>query len=316
MFKKAVSRYLILGVVLFFALMGFTGSVYPDDKVNILMVHKGNHKPYMMAMDGFKEELAGKGVSAEYNYIDLKEQKANVDSDQINFIVALGSDAVKYAKDNYSDRPIVFTMVLNPVESNVVKNIDSPGENITGVMLNIDILRSIELLKNILPNIDSVGMLYDKNKKSWLRAEVEYAAMQSDVKLHAAGIDDRKQINKQLTYVLRKSDCLWAWVDPLVYSKQTLREILMKTLKQKVPFITFSSAYVKAGALLSFECDYTEIGKQTSLVMYEVIKGKDPGSIPVRGPDTIKIAVNKRTAETIGIKFPKEYLETAVVYGE
>ena len=141
------------------------------------------------------------------------------------------------------------------------------------------------------------------------------------VTVHEFGRDDSGFLYMVMEYVegvslkeiIKEADLLWAGVDPLVYNVKSSQYILLRTLREKVPFIAYSSLYVKAGALAAFECDYDDIGRQTARVAIEVIADKKAGSLPVAFPEKRRLIINKNTAKIIGVRIPRKVLEEAEV---
>ena len=75
--------------------------------------------------------------------------------------------------------------------------------------------------------------------------------------------------------------------------------------------MAFSAHYVKAGALLALECDYYDVGRQTGEIADSILKGTDPGTIPITFPRKKNLVINKRTAKTIGVNIPRDVLKKA-----
>ena len=311
MLKKKIGLFLFLFLFL-------ATTAYSKQRYSVLFLYKETHKPYKEALAGFKKSVKNQGVNVDIAYADFSESSVVnqiEDTSRFDAVVAMGTSSVNFAKKEYPNLPIVFTMVLNPIESGIVKSFQVPGGNTTGVMLNIRTLKKLRLLQDIFPDIRVVGMLYDSVKKKWQKEEVNRAVQIAELELNAVAVNTSAEIKKNLSIVLDQSDCLLSWVDPLVYNRNTIREIMVMTIKKKVPFIAFSSSYVKAGALIAFECDYFDVGQQTAELLAEVLRGEDAGKIPLYEPTKINISVNKRTAKLIGVKIKKKYLAKAKIFG-
>jgi len=89
--------------------------------------------------------------------------------------------------------------------------------------------------------------------------------------------------------------------------------IFLYTLRNKLPFMGLSPAFVKAGALMALAVDYQEVGAQCGGLAARILSGESPSSLPVTTPHKAILHINLKTAETIGIKIPAERLKGAVV---
>jgi putative ABC transport system substrate-binding protein len=264
------------------------------------------------------DELWSSGRKLEPVYYDLEEAEGEekeladkINGEKPDLIFALGTEAALFAKKNLDDIPIIFSMVLNPVKSGIAESLQVPGDNITGVCLNIPVELQFKKLKEIIPDIKRIGYLYDAHKKSVLKDAARQAADKLGLQMISRPIYSREDVPQELSIIIREADCLWAEIDPLVYSPQSARHIILETLKARLPFMAFSFPYVKAGALLAMECDYYDIGKQSAQTAIKILEGQKPGSIPVALPRETRLAINRRTARTIRLTIPEKSLDKA-----
>ena len=307
---KKISLKIVLILLLLFNHPFFA---FCEEQYVIAVIRSQDIIPYGSAFIGFQEELKKfeKEVRVEYvdfNFDEYISQPQELISKMIQtkpqLIFTIGTEATVFAKQNFKDFPIVFSMVLDPVASGIVKSFDSSQENITGVSLKISVEEQFKNLKQILPKISKIGMLYDAQKMIALKDEAERAAQNLNLSLVAVSVLSKSEVDQALEDILEKADCLWAGVDTLIYNAQSAEHILLMTLRNKIPFMAFSSHYVKAGALLALEADYEDIGRQTAELALKVLRGESAGKIPVQSPRKIQLVTNKKTAELIGVKVP------------
>lgn len=283
----------------------------------IAVISSRQIKPYQDALSGFEEELKGNGYKLSPHRYDLDNAKGKEPqlTGEINalkpaLIFVIGTEAALFAKENFKDRPIVFSMVLSPAKAGIAKSLTNPGDNLTGVSLDISPEAQFRKLKEILPEVRRVGIIYNAKEGDWIRS-IEEAARKSGLSLVAKPVNAESDVPGKLSEVTKEADCLWAQVDPLIYNTQSSQHILLTLLRDKMPFMVFSAQYVKAGALLALECDYHDIGRQAARIAVRVLNGENAGSIPVVFPERTNLMVNQRTAQLIGINIPKKLLEEA-----
>lgn len=89
------------------------------------------------------------------------------------------------------------------------------------------------------------------------------------------------------------------------------REINLFALKERVPVIAWSRAFVVAGALMSYGPDRAEMHRLAATTVAKILQGKRPADIPVEQPTRYELVVNLATAKTIGVTIPPSVLARA-----
>jgi putative ABC transport system substrate-binding protein len=310
-----------LGAVFFILLLADTSFCREARTVHVLFSR--SLRPYHEALKGFKEGVRAQGYDVQYREDDISKLAGGepklireINDSKPDAVLAIGTEAALLARDNVKETPVIFTMVLSPLESGVADSVERPGENITGVSLDIPIEEQFDVLKRVLPGIRKVGMLYDVDTKRKMAREASTAAAREGLTIIAKGIRSRTEISQGLDEVLVDADCLWGGVDPMIYNPSTASQIILTTIKKHVPFMAFSANFVRAGALMALECDYFEIGRQTAEVAANIFKGRKPSSIPVGSPKKTILVINMSTARNIGVSIPADLLKDAVILGE
>jgi putative ABC transport system substrate-binding protein len=232
-------------------------------------------------------------------------------------MLVLGTDAAVFAKKSMANIPSVFAMVVNPRDSGLIDEQGKSCENMAGVSLDVPIERQFSFMKEIVPKLKTVGMLYDAESKEWLKNEAQKAADAMGLTLKAVAVKPPYDVESAINNDLKGVDVLWASIDPKIYNANTAKSVLLSTLRMKLPFMAFTSKYVKAGALVALECDYIGVGRQAADIARSVIEGKRPGEIGVLAPVAIETAVNTRTAQLIKLDLSDSVVKLARhVYGE
>ena len=228
-----------------------------------------------------------------------------------DLVLAVGTTAALAAKDGLKDIPIVLCMVLNPVSSGLVANMKSPGGNITGASLDIPLQTQFKYIKMLVPDLKSIGVLYNPEETGELVKEAEKTAVAMKISLIAKAISSEREVPDALKNVLNNVDVLWSVADGTVFGLQSTQYILLTTLKTGVPFIGLSSAFVKAGALMALSCDYTDIGIQAAETAKRILDGENPKDIPIAVPRKVLLCINLRIAKHIGLNIPTSIIELA-----
>ena len=304
------SLVFLLYLTVFFS----SSTAFPEEKYVVDILTNKGIKQYDQSIAGFETELAQKNFNVSYNIYDQDlAQNPSIVGEILdtkpNHVLAVGTEKALFAKENFKDLPVVFSMVLDPIEGGIVESWDNSGKNLSGVSLKISVEKQFEKLKKILPDVKSVGMLYDAKNKQGLRLEAEHAAQNLGLRLVAKSVISKADVADALDELVTEVDCLWAGVDTLIYNPQSAKHILLTTLRSKIPFMAFSSHYVDAGALMALECDYEDIGKQTADIVTKILAGESPGSIPIEFPRKLKLITNQNTAEVLDLQIPQELFD-------
>jgi putative tryptophan/tyrosine transport system substrate-binding protein len=320
--RRMDKKVLYLISILFFAGSFFISSLplrlaFSSEEQVVVALRSKTIKPYNDALSGFEEELAKNGYKPSQRSYDLDEAKGKeqqlvkeIRDLKPMLIFAAGTEAALFAKEKLKDFPVVFSMVLDPVKSGIIESASSPGDSLSGVSLDISPELQFRKLKELLPKLSRVGVIYNAKEKAWIK-EIEAVARALGLVIVAKPVDSESDVPVKLEEIAKEADCLWAQVDPMIYNSQSSQYILLTLVRNKIPLMAFSSQYVKAGALLALECDYVDIGRQAAQIAIRVLKGGAFGSVALTFPAKAKLIVNKKIAQLLGINIPQKILEEA-----
>jgi putative ABC transport system substrate-binding protein len=311
LYKRFLTAFFTAILLLLF--VSFAGA--KEEK--ICVIKSKDIAPYNSAVEGFKSWLKEKKREVQIIEYTMREDKRGnsiilkkVTEDNPDLILTICSGATELAQSYLENIPIVFSLVLNPVTSGLVKKMRSSGNNTTGASLDIPIRTQLEKLKQILPQTRRVGVIYSA-ETSDLISEAEKEAKSLGLELVIYFISSEDQVPKALEKLSKKIDCLWSVADGKVFTPQSTQFIILYALRNGVPFMGLSESFVKAGALFSLRCDYEDIGRQSGELALEILSGKSSSQLPISVPRKTSLVLNLRTAEQIGIEFPPTLVSLA-----
>lgn len=289
-------------------------------KDSIVVLKTLDIEPYEIALKSFKSTLKEKGDDPKIGEYVLPEGSQERDSlladirrQKPRVIVTLGSAATSHISKVVKDIPVVFCVVLNPVASGFVRSMNAPGNNLTGASLDIPAQVQFEALRSIVPHIRRVGVIYNPKETESVVQQAKTAAKRIGWDLVGIPIPSKEKVPEALRTLDGSVDALWSVADSTTFSSGSVEFILLHTLRNKIPFMGLSPAFVKAGALMALAVNYEEVGVQCGSQAIKVLMGDDPSSIPVTRPQRLTLHVNLKTAETLGLKIPRNRLQGAVV---
>jgi putative ABC transport system substrate-binding protein len=104
---------------------------------------------------------------------------------------------------------------------------------------------------------------------------------------------------------------LWSLNDPVVYNPETARSLLLFSLRNRIPMVGQSGAWVRAGALYALDRDYDDVGAQCAQLTALILAGAMPATVTPVPPRKVRYIVNARTAADIGVALPEAILRGA-----
>lgn len=225
-------------------------------------------------------------------------------------IITVGSSATKLAQRSFTDIPIVFSAVMYPKLSGFVQSNQVPGGNLTGASLNIPVDIQFKYFQKIVPNLKRVGVLYTDNTETLIEP-ARKAAGKRGIELIPYKVNLSKDIPKALDSLATTVDGIWSVADPMLFTPQSTRYILLNTLRKRIPFMGFSRYVVESGALFALDFDYKAIGYQAGTTANRILGGANPANIPVTSVDVIWFHYNEKTAQHLKITIPEELMAVA-----
>ena len=229
----------------------------------------------------------------------------------VDVLVTEGTPASLAAKGATQLVPIVMVYVGDPVASGLVSSLGRPGGNITGVSMNANeiVQKDIELLKEIAPAISRVAVFTDSTNPSHTPA---FAAMEATatllkVRLQRVDVRTATDLDGGFAATLRQRAEAIA-VYPLSTMPVDIRRIAGFAVKNRLPTVTNTTAYVQEGLLAGYGPNVPDQYHRAAVYIDRVLKGAQPADLPVEQPTNFELVVNLRTAKALGITIPQSLL--------
>ncbi len=231
---------------------------------------------------------------------------------KVDVIMGVNNVVIRAAKDATKTIPIVMISSVDPVAAGYVDSFAHPGGNVTGLAwLNRDISsKRVELLKQVLPKMSRIAVLWDGNAPGPAIAFKEYTAAAQGFKLDLRSIEI-KAPNPNLERAIQTAknarvDALFVVSNPLMgqYSKQ----VFDLALKHRMPSMTEEIRYVDAGGLMSYGAHLADLYRRAAGYVVEILKAAKPGDLAVKLPEKFELSVNLKTARQLDINIPQQVL--------
>jgi putative ABC transport system substrate-binding protein len=228
-----------------------------------------------------------------------------------DLLVAQQEHSARALKAATSKISIVFVEVGDPLAADLVASVPRPGGNITGVSSLATELtpKRLEILKATFPGVRRVWAVYhadDLSSGAAARKAQEVAAVLK-LDVVAQAVRTREELVHHLK-TLRPGDGL---LSPPALTLNIPGVILDLELMSKWPALFYGTFWVQAGAVVSYGSDPHAEGVQAARLVARILRGERPQDLPVEGANKIELAINLKTARSLGITIPREILVRA-----
>jgi putative ABC transport system substrate-binding protein len=258
--------------------------------------------------------IEGRTIEIEYRWSEGRpERYAEIAAEfvrlKVDVIVTVGS-AVPIVKQATSAIPIVFAVGIDPVGSGLVASLAKPGGNVTGLSIQANELagKRIELLREIMPKLRKLAIMFnaDNTQPVLEMGETQAEARRLGLEVAPRAIRRAEDIAAAFQDLKTKADALYVAVDQLIVANRTA--ILAAALNERMPTIFSTRDFVKAGGLMSYGPNYSDLFRHSADYVDKILRGTKPGEIPVEQPTKFELVVNLTTAKTLDLTIPGSFL--------
>src|SRR5215831_6285782 len=242
----------------------------------------------------------------------LPELAAELVRMKVDVIVTGTNIHVAAVRRATSTIPIVFIFAADPVGSGFVRSLARPGGNATGLSADASPElwpKYLTMLKEIVPRLSRVGVMGQVVTQVGF-AELREASKKLDLALEVADLRGADDFDPAFAAMIAKRiGALMVIIGPLTY---LLKErIAEAALKSHLPTISNANQYAQAGLLLSYGPDLTDLYRRGATYVDKILHGANPADLPVEQPSKYELAINLKTAKTLGLALPQSLLMRA-----
>src|SRR6266550_6240279 len=260
-----------------------------------------------------RDYIEGQNIAIEYRYAEGKvdrfsELAAELVRLKVDVIVVAGGPVwVRAAKNATKTIPIVMMgSGTDPVVAGLIQSLARPGGNVTGLTLLSEELggKRLELLKEAVPNVARVAVLYDPASPGTVREMKELlpvAARALGLTVQAWDVRAADGFEKVFAALSNeRPDGLYVVAGPLVRANG--KRIANLALKSRLPSMYAIRESVDAGGLMYYGADLVDSYRRIATYVDKILKGAKPADLPVEQPTKFELIINLKTAQQIGVK--------------
>jgi putative ABC transport system substrate-binding protein len=245
--------------------------------------------------------------SAHADMSRLPDLAAELVALRVDLVVAGGTPAALAASRATADIPILIATVGDPLGSGLVTSMAHPGKNVTGLTsLSTELInKRLDLLRQILPGIHRVGLLYDPTNPNDAPSAPRF---ESDcVKFRFDPILAPARNTEEIAAAFRT--LAQDGVEGLIVATgntntAALDQIIGYAAQHHLPTMYGLSSYPEAGGLASYAADYADLFRRAAAFADKIFKGAKPGDLAIERPVVFNFVINHKTARSLGIEIP------------
>ncbi len=329
---------LIFGVVLLFVLGVFymkernketetqtVTEVKKEVKLGVLQLL--SHPALDEIYRGLTEELARQGYEEGKN-LQIDFQNAQADQSNLvamsealvenknDIIVGITTPATLSLANATKEIPIVMGGITYPVEAGLIADENKPGNNITGVSDRTPIKTQLEIMKEVLPDLKKLGVLYTSSEDNSVKQveEVKKAAEELGLELKIATVASTNDVQQVTESLASEVQAIFVPIDNTIAS--TMATVAKIADEFKIGVFPSADTMVADGGVLGLGVDQYQIGVKTAEVVVAILNGAKPAETPITIANEGVIYLNMAKAEQLGMTIPESIKTKAKIVGK
>ena len=249
--------------------------------------------------------------SAEGKFERWPEIVRELISIKTEVIVSLSADPITLAVKEVTQSVPIVIISSDPVASGLAQSLAHPGGNITGLTTGTgpeNWAKDIQLLKDPVPGMSRVAYLQDKREyPPWLPQGIRGLEQELGIKVLLSGPTASMDYVETFALIAReRADALF--VDPVGRNFANRRLILELAANNRLPASYILKEYVAAGGLVAHGPDFSDVFRRLAGFVDRILKGAKPADLPFERPAKFVLAINLKTAKTLGLTIPPSLL--------
>jgi hypothetical protein len=267
----------------------------------VVVVSSERSAAYVEAAEALTEQLEKGGLARQQVQVIQAAEWSGAGSLKPSLFVALGAQAAELLARAELAAPLLCTLLPRAsFERALAAAGRKSGTQLSAIFLDQPVLRQLNLIHLAMPAAHRIGVLW--GLESIGRAPVLRSLVRSrHLELVEATVGPEEALFPALQRVLHQSDLLLVVPDSAIYNSSTVQNILLASVRAKVPLLAFSPAYARAGAALALYVTPTQLGVQAGRMATGVLQGKELAATPLYAQD-FEVLVNQPVAHALGLK--------------
>ncbi|GAA0053841.1 tryptophan ABC transporter substrate-binding protein [Streptococcus canis] len=263
-----------------------------------------------------KQTPRGKHVTIKLMNAEGDQSKIQAMSRQLtqsgnDIVIGIATPAAQGLAAATKDIPVVMSAISDPVGAKLVKHLERPEGNVTGLSNKVPVKQTIDLMRELTPEAKRIGVLYASNEDNSLSQVKSFSqlAQKKGYQVIPYAVPSTNEVPTTMSIMLSKVDAIFIPQDNTIAS--AFSSVITASKAAKVPVYSSVDTMVKEGSLASISQSQYQLGVETANQVLRLIKGKAVADISVKVIDHGKPLINKKVAEELGIPMSQHLLDTA-----
>jgi putative tryptophan/tyrosine transport system substrate-binding protein len=290
-------------------------------------LHGGSADPQSNGplVEPFREGLAQSGYIegrnvviefrwAEGHYDRLAGLAADLVRREVAVIAAFSPPAVQAAKAATATVPIVFESGNDPIKAGLVASFNRPGGNATGINIAVEELlgKRLGLLHELVPTASIIAAILNSQTPAYQTQsrDLQAAAQKLGKEIRILNASTEQDVDRAFTDAAQmRANALLVGSDPFLAT--CVEQMVVLAARYSIPTIYARHEFVRAGGLMSYDVDFPGAYRQSGIYVGRILKGEKPSELPIVRPTKFELAINLKTAKTLGLTVPPGMLAIA-----
>jgi ABC-type uncharacterized transport system substrate-binding protein len=233
-------------------------------------------------------------------------------TDNADVIIASTTPALQGALRRCKGRPLVFTLVANPIVAGAGRSDSDHLPFVTGSYVSAPFEEGLRRLMACLPGTKRIGTLYVPAEVNsvYYKEQLEATARKFKLEVETLGVSSSGEVaDGALALCGRNIDVFCQLSDNLTGA--SFASIAQAAKKSRIPLVGFAPANARMGAFMTVSMDFYDNGMASGRLAMRVLNGEDPAKIPFEAVRKTRFLVNLATAAQLGITIPEGLVKSA-----
>lgn len=271
-------------------------------------------------IQGLEENGYADGEEVEINFLNaqgdqnlMNTMANNLVNEGADILIGIGTPASQALQNASSEIPVIMAAVSDPIGSGLVESEENPGGNVTGVKNQAPVEEQLALMKEILPEAETVGLIYssgeDNAQAEGSRAEAAIEEMGMEAVTYK--VPSTNEIQQTVATVAQEVDVIYLPTDNTIASAFDV--VVSEADRFDMPLIPTVDLMIAQGGLATVGISQVQLGVDSGRMAAEVLDGRDPADFPVFVVEGGTQLINIEKAEALGITIPEEVLNESEI---
>lgn len=284
-------------------------------KVGIIQLveHSALDATYQGFVDGLAEAGYVDGENIAVDYQNAQGEQANCVTiankfvnDKDDLILAIATPAAQAVAQLTDTIPILITAVTDPATAKLVESNEHPGRNVTGTSDLTPVAAQIDLLTQILPEAQTVGLMYcSSEQNSVFQIQLaKDACEKAGLRYVEGSVSNSNEIQQVTQSLVGKVDAIYIPTDNMLAAGMQL--VAQVANENRIPTIVGEDGMVRNGGMVTYGINYYELGKQTAAQAVRVLRdGASPADMPIEYLEKCDLSYNEDSLAAVGVTLPE-----------